>query len=156
MDVHLEMKMARQLLVLCDRHCNTSAGGISPELCAIITSEYGERIPGDDAEALLGDAKKHCFDETRFNDALRQWVAVGAAEEVDKRLSILRDIEKYLKCALFIMDYASMEWIERFLIALLGSNVRAVRDMTVRLLNVLYDEHNWQVWNDTLLLGGLL
>lgn len=79
----------------------------------------------------------------RFLDYSKQFIKSASN---DKKLeSLLKDIEYDLNVNIRTNDEISLKHLERLLISLLGFDNLLVRENAVRLLNILYDGHDWQV-----------
>ena len=88
--------------------------------------------------------KKYPFSKQQYDKYVRKFAA-EAQRYSNKKTRYLEDIQKALFVAQIAGDKDALYLIEKLLIQLMGFCDISVRDQAVVLLNMLYDEIDWQL-----------
>ena len=95
----------------------------------------------DDLTKLYETAKKEKFGEESFLETVKLF---ANGELRDKWKSKIATFKKMLTVYQNVNDETSIKYLERLFIQLLGHFEREVRNESVKVLNMIYDETNWQ------------
>ena len=95
----------------------------------------------DDLTKLYETAKKEKFGEERYLETVKLF---ANGELRDKWKSKIATFKKMLTVYQNVNDESSIKYLERLFIQLLGHFEREVRNESVKVLNMIYDETNWQ------------
>lgn len=95
----------------------------------------------DDLTKLYETAKNDKFDEKKYNDAV---VLFTNGELSDDWKTHITKYKNMLTVYQNVNDVESIKYLERLFIQLLGHLNRDIRNEAVKVLNMIYDETNWQ------------
>jgi len=91
--------------------------------------------------SLVDQASARKYDANKFNAFVERLIATQA----EVALKALLDIKDDLVSLQYMQDEASLTYIEQLLVAAIGSPYEDVKDLSVTLLNSLYDGTDWQL-----------
>jgi len=95
----------------------------------------------DSLRKVEANLSKFPFNEEIYNRFVQDY---GGRKQI-KKTKLLEDIQRALFVAQISDDKATLHWIEKLLVQLLGYHEITIRDQAVVLLNMLYDGIDWQL-----------
>lgn len=96
-------------------------------------------------QKVIINIKKFPFTQELYSKYIKSFAAFNNPKFANKKNKYLEEIQRALFVAQISADTKSLYLIEKLLIQLMGYCDITVRDQAVVLLNMLYDEVDWQL-----------